>query len=69
MEQLWNQLDEDTRSLISKELKFRNYKEDVFIDEFQAYVIEGPNELGKKVGPYLKEAHKVLKMNLALVPI
>ncbi|KAJ3042837.1 hypothetical protein HK097_001891 [Rhizophlyctis rosea] len=58
---LWDSLDDSTRQIISKELAFRNYREDVVVDEFQAYVVEGPGEFGKKVVGRLDEVHRILR--------
>ena len=65
---LWDSLDDATRSIISKELAFRNYREDVVIDEFQAYVVEGPGEFGKKVVGRLGEVHRVLRKLMGNLP-
>ena len=64
----WDALDKESKVYIEKELKLRNYREDVYVDEFQAYIVEGPYELGKKVASRLQETHRLLKTKLGQVP-
>lgn len=67
--QLYEQLPGDIKEIIDKELAFRNYRDDVFVDEFQAYVVEGPSELGKKLTMQLMQSHKMLKEKMRPMPL
>ncbi|KAJ3287997.1 hypothetical protein HK104_008374 [Borealophlyctis nickersoniae] len=60
-ERMWSALGDDAKRAIEKELAFRNYAPEVTVDEFQAYVVEGPQEFGKKWTSRLADAHHTLK--------
>ncbi|KAJ3040881.1 hypothetical protein HDV00_010341 [Rhizophlyctis rosea] len=66
---LWEELDDATRITITKGLAFWNYAPEVVVDEFQAYVIEGPGEFGKKCAGRLGEAHRILRKLVGTVPV
>lgn len=57
----YTSLTPEIKSYINKELKIRGYVESNYIDEFQAYIYEGPGELGKKFIIELGMTHQVLK--------
>ncbi|KAI8911419.1 hypothetical protein BC831DRAFT_492294 [Entophlyctis helioformis] len=59
--QLWDGLDTDARRAIEKELAMRNYRPDVFVDEFQAYVAENPEDFGKRWAPKVRDANRQLR--------
>lgn len=69
VQQEWTQLSDKTQEAVEKELAFRNYDPSVYCDEFQAYVVEGPNELGKKIGSSLLRAHKTLSSAIGETPL
>ncbi|KAI9007100.1 hypothetical protein BC832DRAFT_522995, partial [Gaertneriomyces semiglobifer] len=60
-DKLYAELDHTCRIAIQKELTLRNYKEDVHMDEWQAYCVEGPNDFGKKWARHLSEPHRLLR--------
>ncbi|KAJ3160694.1 hypothetical protein HDU86_000453 [Geranomyces michiganensis] len=64
----WAALDAGTVKVIRKELEMRGYREDVYIDEWQAYCVEGPGEFGKKAGRALSVAHCTLKREVGAPP-
>jgi hypothetical protein len=66
-EKCYHSLDEKIKTYINKELAIRNYTQDKWIDEFQAYILEGPQELGKKFN--LSHIHRTLKKAIGPVPI
>lgn len=67
-EDLYATLDDTCRKVIEKELQMRNYKESVYIDEWQAYIVEGPNEFGKKWTRLMTEPHRVLRERVGAPP-
>jgi hypothetical protein len=58
----YSALDIKTRQIIEKELKMRNYQEDVYEDEFQAYIREDPSDFGKKCTSLLSGIHTSFKL-------
>ncbi|KAJ3180636.1 hypothetical protein HDU87_001749 [Geranomyces variabilis] len=64
----WAALDTATVKVVRKELEMRGYREDVYVDEWQAYCVEGPGEFGKKAGRALGEAHCVLRREVGTPP-
>eukprot|EP00842_Homolaphlyctis_polyrhiza_P006228 jgi/Hompol1/6606/HPOL_000603-RA len=62
----WNQLEPDVRLAIERELAMRNYKPDVFIDEFQAYVCESSEDFGRRWSHKLRLPHTRLRSLLNL---
>jgi hypothetical protein len=62
--QIWSDLPMAVKDVIRQELKMRNYREDVFEDEFQAYCTETHLDFGKKVADCLIFIHKQLKANM-----
>ncbi|KAI8905789.1 hypothetical protein DFJ77DRAFT_435376 [Powellomyces hirtus] len=65
---LYAELDAGTVKVVEKELQMRNYRADVYLDEWQAYCVEGPGEFGKKLVKVLMEAHRVLRKEVGLPP-
>ncbi|KAJ3000040.1 hypothetical protein HDV02_000992 [Globomyces sp. JEL0801] len=59
--ELWATLDTKLKSVIERELVMRNYKPEVFEDEFQAYVFESPTDFGNRWKSLLLPIHKQLK--------
>jgi hypothetical protein len=64
----WIGLPPDARTYLGKELALRGYAPGVWVDEFQAYVVEGPGELGKRVMGVLGPVHRELRLACAWVP-
>ncbi|KAJ3169010.1 hypothetical protein HDU88_001337 [Geranomyces variabilis] len=64
----WAALDAATVKVVRKELEMRGYREDVYVDEWQAYCVEGPGEFGKKAGRALGEAHCILRREVGVPP-
>jgi hypothetical protein len=62
--ELWETLTKACKVAIGKELTIRNYKEDVWVDEWQAYTCESSREFGKKWSEELSESHRLLKARL-----
>ncbi|KAI8817115.1 uncharacterized protein EV422DRAFT_542478 [Fimicolochytrium jonesii] len=68
-EQLYKDvLDDKARAAVGVELRMRNYKEEVYMDEWQAYCVEGPTEFGKKWSRVMKEPHVVLRKLVGAPP-
>ena len=61
---LFNNVPLNCQIAIKKELFIRNYQPNVYIDEFQAYLVETPLEFGKKWKDILIPFHLKLKQNL-----
>jgi hypothetical protein len=59
--QMWDELDSAPKKAITNDLILRNYKPEVYIDEFQAYLLETPSDFGRKWSDYLYPFHKSLK--------
>jgi hypothetical protein len=62
--QLWENISKLCIIAICKELKIRNYKEEMWVDEWQAYTVESCREFGKKWGEELLESHQILRKRL-----
>ncbi|KAJ8327931.1 hypothetical protein QVD99_006335 [Batrachochytrium dendrobatidis] len=58
---IWDALDPQLKRHIQKELLMRNYRPDVFVDEFQAYVLESAEDFGKRWAEHLKVPHAKLR--------
>jgi hypothetical protein len=54
------------KKVVEQELTMRHYQPHVFIDEFQAYLVETPCEFGKKWSNELSPCHALLKKALPL---
>ncbi|KAJ3109016.1 hypothetical protein HDU96_007352 [Phlyctochytrium bullatum] len=54
-------LDDAPKVAIEKELAMWNYQPSVFVDEFQAYVVEDATSFGKRWEPMLRPIHLQLK--------
>jgi hypothetical protein len=44
----WTSLDKKLQKVIEKELEMRNYKKEMYLDEFQAYLLDDPADFGRK---------------------
>lgn len=58
---LWEGLSNRCRIVVTNDLLMRGYGEQVWVDEFQAYVSENAGEFGKKVRAECNEAGMVLR--------
>ncbi|KNC98769.1 uncharacterized protein SPPG_05750 [Spizellomyces punctatus DAOM BR117] len=67
-ESLYSNLDDSSRRIVEKELSLRNYKPNVYIDEWQAYCVESPMEFGKKSIRVMTDPHRILKKAVGLPP-
>ncbi|KAL2919107.1 hypothetical protein HK105_201377 [Polyrhizophydium stewartii] len=65
---IWDELDADLKRAIERELAMRNYRPDVFIDEFQAYICETPDDFGRRWGPRLREHHVRIRALVSAPP-
>ncbi|KAI9097298.1 hypothetical protein DFS34DRAFT_119272 [Phlyctochytrium arcticum] len=65
---LYEELSEAVRKVVRNELEMRNYRPEVFVDEWQAYCVEGPGEFGKKCAKEMSVPHRILKDELGLPP-
>ncbi|KAJ3360872.1 hypothetical protein HDU91_004243 [Kappamyces sp. JEL0680] len=63
---LYDTLDQKVRLAIERELHMRQYRADVFLDEFQAYCLESPSDFGKRWREALLPIHIQLR---AAVPM
>jgi hypothetical protein len=60
--QEFQNLDKDIQIAVAKELKLWNYRDDVIVDEFQAYMVEGPlHVFGKRWSERLRGVQGRLK--------
>jgi hypothetical protein len=62
--ELWDNLTKSCKLAIGKELSMRNYKEKVWVDEWQAYNVESCREFGSKWAKELSVSHGLLKSRL-----
>lgn len=62
---VWEGLSSECRMVIYNDLLMRDYGEQVWVDEFQAYVSENAGEFGKKVRTECEEAAMVLRESQA----
>ncbi|KAJ3218606.1 hypothetical protein HDU67_004910 [Dinochytrium kinnereticum] len=60
-EAAYERLGDGVRNAVNKDLTLWNYRPSVFVDEFQAYIVEDPSSFGRKWEPELREAHIHLK--------
>ncbi|TPX70334.1 hypothetical protein SpCBS45565_g01732 [Spizellomyces sp. 'palustris'] len=67
-ESLYSDLDDTSRRIVEKELSLRNYKANVYVDEWQAYCVESPMEFGKKSMRVMTDPHRILKKAVGLPP-
>ncbi|ORY51351.1 hypothetical protein BCR33DRAFT_712432 [Rhizoclosmatium globosum] len=66
---LLEQANESLRTHVQKELRVWGYDDAVYLDEFQAYVVEGPvSVFGKKWAEELSALQKVLRDGVGEVP-
>ncbi|KAJ3295073.1 hypothetical protein HDU79_009909 [Rhizoclosmatium sp. JEL0117] len=66
---LLEQANESLRTHVQKELRVWGYDDAVYLDEFQAYVVEGPvSVFGKKWAGELSALQKVLREGVGEVP-
>ena len=63
-QELFNGLPDLLKKHIYQELSMRGYQESVYIDEFQAYLLESPKDFGKKWAGLLKPAHDLLRSSV-----
>ncbi|KAI8847079.1 hypothetical protein BC829DRAFT_397140 [Chytridium lagenaria] len=68
-ESVYEGLDADVKAAVKKDLVLWNYREEVEVDEFQAYVVEDPTTFGKKWEWALRSCHVRLKEACGGVPV
>lgn len=61
VQKVWEGLSSKCRLVVSNDLLMRNYGEQVWVDEFQAYVSENAGEFGKKLKTECEEAGMVFR--------
>jgi hypothetical protein len=61
---MYNTLPLQIRKTVDLELKMRGYQESVFVDEFQAYLLESPEDFGRRWGPQLRPMHDQLRKKI-----
>ena len=61
VQEMFDDLPAQIKKVILNDLKMKGYSSNVFLDEFQAYVLENPNEFGKKCSNTLTLLHQKLR--------
>ena len=62
--QMYNNLPEQLKKIVDHELYMRGYEAQVYVDEFQAYLLESPQDFGKKWAHLLKPHHDLLRRTI-----
>lgn len=59
--ELYTGLEPPLKKIVDHDLRMRGYQESVFVDEFQAYLVESPSDFGSKWAGRLRPGHEALR--------
>jgi hypothetical protein len=59
--ELYSGLELPLKKIVDHDLRMRGYQESVFVDEFQAYLLESPSDFGSKWAGRLRPGHEALR--------